>query len=323
MAAEPVSLVTPDGVRDGDPAALSGLTERRGAAVLAYATWVAAPGEAVAAAAEAFARFRAAVVVAEDPATVDPERTLLRGTRYASALAAPVEVPLRIRLRGAGAAASCALVPELLAARAERELSEPDRTRLVRHLSRCAPCRAAEARFRAGEHAYRDTPDQPPPPEAAREIMRALLAAAPRTATSAPTLRVVGEESDVEAAHVPTSDAAAPGADRLDENLAPTTEFDGLAFATEQRYAERITPVLRPTPEPSADAAAEPTADAAEDRQPTYEFDAIPADAFEASSVPIAPEPSWPRTAARTAAVLIVLAVLAVAALAVSGVVAL
>jgi hypothetical protein len=206
------SLVTPEGVRDGDPAALSGLTTRRGAAVLAYTEQVARPGRSVDAAAEAFAQFRHAVVAAADPYDVDPERTLLRTTRFAAAAVAPTTVPLRSRLRGTTGPSPCERIPELLAARAENELSIADQDRLSRHLLRCAGCSATEARFRAGERAYRAAPDVPPVAFAARAIMEALLHAAPGTTTP-------------EAAETAEPPAPTPEPVPLDA----TVEFDSLA----------------------------------------------------------------------------------------------
>src|SRR5687768_8007389 len=92
MASGPTAAVTPQGVRDGDPVVLAALTERRGAAVLAYCEHV-APGVAPAAAADAFARFRRDVVEARDPLALDPEAALLRATRLAAAARAPRPQP--------------------------------------------------------------------------------------------------------------------------------------------------------------------------------------------------------------------------------------
>ncbi|MBI5104987.1 MAG: hypothetical protein HZB46_08395, partial [Solirubrobacterales bacterium] len=63
--------VTPTGVRDGEPAALAGLVARRGPAVLAFCREVCGPDHAPLAAAEAFARFRAAVHDAGDAGALD------------------------------------------------------------------------------------------------------------------------------------------------------------------------------------------------------------------------------------------------------------
>src|SRR4051794_33187479 len=146
--------VTPDGVRDGDPGVLSALTERRGGAVLAYAERLTAPGRSVEAAADALGRFRTAVVAAGEADDVDPERLLLHVTRCASA--ARAERPRAdgglLQRRGR----TCALVPDLLVARAEGTLTPADRERLDRHLERCGHCRATRERFRAAERAYRE-----------------------------------------------------------------------------------------------------------------------------------------------------------------------
>jgi hypothetical protein len=302
------SLVTPEGVRDGDPAALSGLTTRRGAAVLAYAEQVARPGRSVDAAAEAFAQFRRAVVAAADPYDVDPERTLLRGTRFAAAAAAPRELPLRVRLRGSGAGPSaCELVPELLAARAEAELSAADEQRLGRHLTRCAPCSAAEARFRAGERAYREAPDAPPVAFAARAIMEALLHAAPSaTPAAAPA------PPEVPAVAVEPSPPVEPAETELEPVAA------SVAVLTEP---EDFVP--EPFDEEPYEYAPEPTVThvVAAERQETYEFDALPEDAFDLDVAALPPaEAPRRRRSLWTILAFVVLAIVVLAALAVVGV---
>src|SRR5213592_4994079 len=118
MAPAPTAAVTAQGIRDGDRVALGALVARRGAAVLAYCERVAAPGRALEAAGEAFARFRREVVAAPEPRALDPEALLLRGTRRAAAARAPRPAEARGTL-AARRGATCALVPELLAARAE------------------------------------------------------------------------------------------------------------------------------------------------------------------------------------------------------------
>jgi hypothetical protein len=305
------SLVTPEGVRDGDPAALSGLTARRGAAVLAYAEQVARPGRAVDAAAAAFARFRLAVVAADDPYDVDPERTLLRGTRFAAAAAAPHERPLRVRLRGTGAPSACALVPELLAARAEGDLSPADDERLNRHLLRCGTCSAAETRFRAGERAYRLAPDAPPVPFAARAIMQALLQAAPSTVSAPPAVAPA-------VAVDPSPPPAEPKPEQPAEpELAPATA--PVAVLTEPEPApDQFVP--EPFDDEPYEYAPEPTVThvVAVERQETYEFDALPADAFDLEE-PIAVTQPRRRRSAWTIVAFVVLVLVVLAALAVVG----
>ncbi|MBX5440091.1 MAG: zf-HC2 domain-containing protein [Solirubrobacteraceae bacterium] len=318
------SIVTPEGVRDGDPAVLSGLTVRRGAAVLAYAERVAAPGRAVEAAADAFARFRRAVVEADDPHRVDPERTLLRTTRYAAAVRAPREVALRARLRRGDGPSPCELVPELLAARAEGDLGDADLQRLARHLARCAPCRGAEQRFRAGERAYRDAPDEVPAPFASRAIMAALLAVDAPARASAPAPEPLVE---VAPGPVPTTVSQ------------PTYEFDALPDDAFDAADTGETPV------PAAAAVAAPAPSAADDPdgpldpadallQPTEAFDVLGALGEEAPVAeapdlraalpPLAPPADGPRRRRGPLAVLglllgalVVLAALAVTVVAV------
>jgi hypothetical protein len=157
--------VTPSGVRNGDPAALAGLCERRGPAVLAYCRQVAGDAAATAAAAEAFAHFRAEVVAAEDPASINPEALLISATRHAAARHASVV-----------AVGLCAEVPALLAGRADRSISPANVEFLEGHLDVCWTCRAPVARFQAAERAYRNPPDEPVPPDAAEAIVTALAA---------------------------------------------------------------------------------------------------------------------------------------------------
>lgn len=328
-----MTIVTPEGVRDGDPGALSGVTERRGGAVLAYAEQVAAAGRALEATADAFSRFRAAVVTAADPCAVDPERTLLRATRFGAAAAAPRSMPLRARLRGGPAA--CLLVPELLAARAERELTGADVARLARHLARCPACRSAEARFRAGERAYREAPDVPPPPWAAEAIMRALVGTGPPAGDAAPP-RPTGAEGGGSvlaqpgpgAEPVPPTAAdpqvadAADGAGAALGGAAPGAVVDPAPLGPEPPPA-LVAPAACPAPAPAAtDAcplapdlswAAPPTAHLRDERQPTYEFDALPVDAFDAEPPP--PEPPPRGSAAVRVALPILLALVALVAI--------
>jgi hypothetical protein len=209
------SVVTPSGVRDGDPDALAGLCERRGPAVLAYCRIVAGDAAAATAAAEAFARFRAAVVAAEDPASLNPETLLVSATRHAAAHHASVV-----------ASGLCAEVPVLLAGRADRSISPANIEFLEGHLDACWTCRAPVARFEAGERAYRDPPDAAVPPDAARVIVAALAAAAP--------VRGAADEPPVEVARVTAvanghHDAGADEPAAADEPDEATTEHRALA----------------------------------------------------------------------------------------------
>jgi hypothetical protein len=162
------ATVTPSGVREGDPAALAALCAVRGPSVLAYCRQVAGEAEAGLAAAEAFARFRVAVVAAGDTSTLNPEALLISATRTSAAAHARTT-----------AMGHCAAVPSLLAARAEKTIGEADLQRLEAHLAQCWACRAPVARFKAAERAYRDPPEKTIEPALAAQIVDALIAAVP------------------------------------------------------------------------------------------------------------------------------------------------
>jgi hypothetical protein len=209
MASSFQAAVTPAGIRDGDPAALAALVERRANAVLAYCEAVCPPAVAERAAAEAFARFRAAVAAAEDPRSLDPE-TLLRGaTRHAAAsmTVTPAQTPIVGGFRGKLAAGrptaseTCALIPDLLAARADGALGSADQERLARHLERHAACRALEVAVERAEATYASPLPRTVPISALSEIMLALAAAAPITAPPV---------ADFEFADVRVAEAQAP-----------------------------------------------------------------------------------------------------------------
>jgi len=212
MASSLQAAVTPAGIRDGDPAALAALVERRANAVLAYCEAVCPPAAAELAAAEAFARFRAAVAAAEDPRALDPETLLRAAARHAAAaMTVPPALPpsaggLRSKL-GAGrgsASETCALIPDLLAARAEGLLGAADQERLARHLERHAACRALAGAVDLAEAAYASPLPRTVPIGALTEIMLALAAAAPITAAP---------RAEFDFADVVLVDPEAPGPD--------------------------------------------------------------------------------------------------------------
>lgn len=185
---EQAGAVTPDGVRIGDPAALAALCERRGAAVLGYCREVCAPVDAPLAAAEALARFRAAVWACGDAADVDPERLLLSATRHAAASRArgPAEAGTTRRILGRAHTDTCARMPALIVARAENLLGSADLDRLSRHLDRCASCRATEAAFRRAERSYVATAHAPLDSPTTALFLAALAEAAPVEAGAQP-----------------------------------------------------------------------------------------------------------------------------------------
>jgi Putative zinc-finger len=157
MEASSEKGVTPQGVRAGDPAALQALVDRRGPAVIAFCTQVCGPPAADRAAAEAFARFRAAVRDAPDIKSLEPEALLRGATRHAAASMArqPSGPPPHGKLRSRGTE-TCVHVPTMLAARANGALGPADLERLARHLDRCERCNALAEIFRRAELAYQD-----------------------------------------------------------------------------------------------------------------------------------------------------------------------
>jgi hypothetical protein len=182
------SVVTPEGVRAGEPGALAALCERRGAAVLAYCREVCDPPGAALAAAEAFARFRGAVWAAGDASDLDPERLLLSATRHAAAAGAQItsDTGTARRFLGRGQTMTCARMPALIVARAENLLGSADLDRLSRHVERCATCRATEAAFRRAERAYVATAHTPLDSSTTALFLGALAEAAPITAELEP-----------------------------------------------------------------------------------------------------------------------------------------
>jgi len=149
--------VTAEGVRAGDRVALQALVDRRGPAVVAFCTQVCGPADADRAAAEAFARFRAAVRDTPDLSGLDPESLLRGATRHAAASMArqPAGPPPHGKLRSRGTQ-TCQHVPTMLAARANGALGDADLDRLARHLERCERCDALAEIFRRAELAYQD-----------------------------------------------------------------------------------------------------------------------------------------------------------------------
>lgn len=226
------TAVTPSGVCDGDPAALAGLCDRRGPAVLAYCRHVAGESAAAPAAAEAFAHFRAAVVAADDATSLNPEALLVNATRHAAARHATIV-----------ATGLCAEVPALLAARADRSITLANHEFLQGHLGMCWTCRAPVARFEAAERAYRDPGDTVLAEQDIALIVAAMTAAAPVRSQEPPPIEVP-----------PLTAAAMNGSGHLDaEELAPVQGID--QPTTEHRPLEGAeqppAPAEAPSPEPA------------------------------------------------------------------------
>lgn len=284
MEGVPKTAVTPAGIRDGDPAALRGLVSRRGRAVVAFCEAVCPPDDVDVAAAEAFARFRAAVAAADDPGALNPEALLLGATRHAAAsMARPAAedgLPRGPRRRAREREPLCPQVPGLLAARAEHMLGPADLDRLAQHLDVHLGCREVEAAFRRAERAYRSPPHLPLHPATEEAILGALAAAAPLAAPSADAFAALVEEDaqdEVWASEgVPPRDDDADAEEWEDEfespaDLAPEFEFEVEVEPEPESVPDTTEPVLEDEPGPPAHdappAVAPPTGHA-EDRTP-------------------------------------------------------
>jgi hypothetical protein len=236
------ATVTPSGVREGDPASLSALCAVRGPSVLAYCRHVAGEAEAGGAAADAFARFRVAVVAAEDMRSLDPEALLISATRTSAAA--------RVTSSAQG---DCAEVPAMLAGRADRTISGAELERLESHLEQCWACRAPVARFMAAERAYRDPPEKTIAPDLTEQIVGALIAAvpaAPPAGVGTPEHSEDTPSADPQATQVfaveqPTEHFSAPG---MIESESPTGDAADPAPAEARPRASRRTRRKQPPP---------------------------------------------------------------------------
>jgi len=164
----PPAAITPQGIRDGDPAVLAALAAVRGPAVVAFAETVCEPSYVVRAAADAFARFRAAVADPELDANVHPDALLLRCARRAALDLAP-----------RGPDLGCGPASDLLAQRAERTIKAADATLLNRHLKSCEHCSELAQSLDAADRAYREADGAALEPAVVAPMVAALAAAAP------------------------------------------------------------------------------------------------------------------------------------------------
>jgi hypothetical protein len=172
-----------EGISAGRVDALEGLVAARGDSVIAYVIELAGEDGAGRAAAEAMARFRAAIGTLGANSRVETDVLLLAATRHAAAAAADLDQlwsGARIHERDP----NCERMPTMLAARAVGQLNAADLERVARHLWRCEGCRLVEAAFARAEQAYRD-PGLDPEPTEVEMMIAALQRVAPVTAAPA------------------------------------------------------------------------------------------------------------------------------------------
>jgi len=263
--------VAPGALRAGDPAALQALVDRRGPAVVAFCTQVCGPSAAPTAAAEAFARFRAALRDMMDlvGGDVDVDRLVRSATRHAAATMArtPVGPPPHGRLMARNTE-TCQRVATMLAARANSALNEADLDRLARHLNRCERCSAMSEIFHRAELAYQDPPFDTLGTDVSSVLLEALSAVSPDGVGVGPAPgphTPVSEPLDGAFGHLPDLEDEVP----LPEEPAATP-------------AEAAAPVVgappeapEPDAEPEPEDAAEPEAEHDAAQEWTYEFDPV------------------------------------------------
>jgi hypothetical protein len=167
----PTPPVTPHGVRDGDPTSLAGLAQRRSGSVLDYARHACGERSAMDATAESFARFRAAVVAADDLRNLAPDALLLSCTRNAAAAFVPV---------AGGGGPACHATPHLIVGRFEATNTAADAGRLARHLETCPTCTERAAAFDRAERAFR----APHPPAPGGVVVARVIAALEASASA-------------------------------------------------------------------------------------------------------------------------------------------
>ena len=246
------------GIRDGDPAVLQALVNRRGAAVLAYCEQACAPSLALDAAADAFTRFRATVLAAERPGDINPEGALLSATRHAAAArtprppAAPSAGGLGRLLAGGTPTDRLPDVPMLLALRADGEITAEDEEVLEALLDASPVARAIEERFSGAEEAYRAAPRQSLPEPVTDQIVATMgaLAAAPTNGAPAPAPeldplppppRFVRDDYEDE-----DEEGAEPHAEEPVEPAPPPAETDGAPEMAEPPEVEAPVDVSTP-----------------------------------------------------------------------------
>jgi hypothetical protein len=196
------------GIVAGRADALAGLVAARGDSVIAYVLELSGEDTAGLAAAEAMARFRAAITTLGSSSRVETDTLLLAATRHAAAAAADLDRlwrSARIQERDP----NCERMPTMLAARAVGQINAADMERVARHLWRCEGCRLVEAAFSRAEAAYRE-PMVDPEPHETDMMIAALQSAAPITATPPEPVEPVpeAEEGHFDREHITDHPAA-------------------------------------------------------------------------------------------------------------------
>lgn len=198
--------ITPPKLRSGDPDALAALCDRRGAAVFAYCQQAAGPEAAAEAAAEAFAQFRRVIQPKGALADKGAADVLLRSAARRCALVLAGEASAEREADAAGAVAEgCGVQGAALVVYVEDALAPAERDVVAGHVRKCEFCAATLRRLEDAEAGFNVKPGTALPVAVAREILTALVHAAPVNAHGGDATAVRDE-----ALRLLTGDAAAP-----------------------------------------------------------------------------------------------------------------
>ena len=262
MTVKDTSVITPQKLRSGEPATLAALCDRRGAAVIAYCRR--ATGDdaiAVTVAAEAFAQFRRAIQSENALAGKGEAERILRSATRRCALVHAHEAAIA-REPGAGTN-GCVVQGAALLVFVEGALGPDEHAVVTTHVRECDSCAAVLQRLQDAEPAFKVKPGTPLPVAAAREILTALVGAAPVSAHGADETAVrdealrwfVGDDP------LPVQDTTpAPAPDAVDPPAEPAPAPDAVDPPAEPAPApDAVDPPAEPAPAPDAlDPPAEP-----------------------------------------------------------------
>ena len=273
-------VITPSRIGAGDPVELASLCKQRGGAVFAYCEQVASPGQTIIAAADAFAHFRVTVVGQPDLGAAEADAILHSMTRRAAAWLGVNAVAAR---DGQADADICAGRDMELVDHIENVLTEAENEELAQHVEDCRICTAALRRLEAGERAYERPPRAALPERVSRELVRALVLAAPVQALGGDSAAVRDETLRV----LMDRPAPAPPIELEPEpapELEPEPEPEPIAELAPEPEPPVVEPELEPEPEPMQSGWPEPSP------VPEPDWQSEPPTAAES---PVAPEPDW------------------------------
>ncbi|HEX4364268.1 MAG TPA: hypothetical protein VHZ75_06915, partial [Solirubrobacteraceae bacterium] len=261
-------VITPSKIGAGDPVELASLCKQRGGAVFAYCEQVASPGQTIIAAADAFAHFRVTVVSQPDMSGTEADALLHSMTRRAAAWLGVNAVAAR---DGQADAEICAGRDMELVDHIEDALTDAENEELAQHVADCRICTAALRRLEAGERAYERPPRAALPERVSRELVRALVLAAPVQALGGDSAAVRDETLRV-LVEGPAAARPIEVAPPSEPAVEPEPEPEPVVESGPPPRALQVVPEPIAEPEPAADveipAEAEPVASSEPEPEP-------------------------------------------------------